>query len=199
MEEEEKDKEKQNDDSAAAAKEAAEKAAAQAKEAATNAAKVFKSMDLHSQIYLGSLAVVVFCGLFFKAASFSASQKRAYTETEAIAVRKSKEWINSLMEPLIGSGFWGILAVLAAVAGIGIFIWAMVSKPKDAWVPLAVAGAAGLCTLCLLIILVTGFGSMPDVHSGTKYSFGGTLLGFYLPLLGAAAATAVAVMRIVKA
>jgi hypothetical protein len=88
--------------------------------------------------------------------------------------------------------------VAAAAAGIGIWIWNFSAKKKEAWVPLALAGSAGLSALLLIILWlrvpsVTNYSGM-----GVKVSAGPTLLGFWLPLAAAIAATAVSVKKILK-
>ena len=101
----------------------------------------------------------------------------------------------------------GMLAVLAAAAGIGLWIWNFTAKKKEAWAPLAIAGSAGLSALLLLVLWLRTSGASSNGYSGlaavgsgmsVKVSAGVTLLGFWLPLAGAIAATVVSVKRILN-
>ena len=88
---------------------------------------------------------------------------------------------------------------------VGQMVWARTAwrkfvpggKRKDTWIPLALAGAAGLAVLG---ILMTRMGmSSGGSFGGTKISINGTLFGWWLPLAAAATATTVSVQRILKA
>ncbi|MEM0897446.1 MAG: hypothetical protein AAGJ79_11235 [Verrucomicrobiota bacterium] len=175
---------KNKDESAAAAKEAAEKAAAQAKVAATSAAKAFKTFDLQSQVYLGSLIAMVLFTIVFKAWKYSSSGSfidfsGSYSLTDL--------------------GPWGPLALLGGIAGIGVFVWQKITSRKDAWIPLALAGSAGIAALCMLILMLQSPETQSIENELVKVKAGWTLLGFYVPFLASIAATAAAVMRIMKA
>lgn len=142
-------------------------------------------MDLHSQVYLGCMSAMVLLVLIFSTFKFSGTS----------IVGNVSHGVS-----IFDMGIWGNLVFLGGVAGIGIFIWEKIASRKDAWIPLAVAGTAGLAVLCFLVIWsrTRGAGGNFSVE-GAKYSAGLTLLGFYLPLLCAIGATAVATMRILNA
>ncbi len=185
MEEDDKDKDKQTDDSAAAAKEAAEKAAAQAKEAAANATKVFKTLDLHSQVYFGCMVGMLLLIIIFPAWSVSSSGPLGGGSSGASILKFNP---------------WGPFILLCGIAGIGIFVWEKIASRKDTWIPLAIAGTAGFAALCFLITRFLSSGEGGTFSSElVKVSAGWTLFGFYLPFLAAIAATVMAVMRITKA
>jgi hypothetical protein len=171
----------------AAAKEAAAKALGQAKEKVTAGLDAFKKLDLEAQVYLGGLAVTVLTSLIFSFWSVKIDGPGSEILNKA-----------SQSVSIISAGANGFLAVLAAVAGIGLWVWNFSAKKKEAWVPLALAGSAGLSAL-LLIILWLRVPSVPNFSGmGVKVSAGPTLLGFWLPLAAAIAATAVSVKKILK-
>ena len=174
----------------AAAKEAAAKALGQAKEKMTAGMDAFKKLDVQAQIYLAGLTVTVLCSLIFS--FYSVSVKVDGPMADAI-----KQNSPSIHYPTVFQfGANGTLAVLAAAAGIGLWIWNFTAKKKEAWAPLAIAGSAGLSAL-LLLVLWLRLPSVPSMSGlGFKTSSGTTLLGFWLPLAGAIAATVVSVKRI---
>ncbi|MEM9478612.1 MAG: hypothetical protein AAGA58_03010 [Verrucomicrobiota bacterium] len=181
---EDKPESQEKDESAAAAKEAAEKAAAQAKEAASSAAKAFKKFDLQSQIYFGSMLLMVLLMIVFKAWKYSSSG--SFVDFSGI-------YSMTQLSP------WGPLALLGGLGGIGIFVWQKIASRKDAWIPLALAGTAGLAALCMLILMLQSPETQSIKSDIVNVKAGWTLFGFYIPFLASIAATASAVMRIMKA
>jgi hypothetical protein len=87
----------------------------------------------------------------------------------------------------------GKLAVLAALAGLGIWIWNFRATKKETWVPAALAGCAGLSALLYLVLLFRSGGSQNFGTGSVEVSM--TLFGFWLPFAGAIAATVVAVKK----
>ena len=183
-----------SDESAAAAKEAA-------KDFANNANALFKGLDQKLQIYLVALAVTALCSLFFGAFKVSMKSK-GDNGLGAIADNMIGSSSSGKTSPaLVGLGnskgaFGGKLAFLGAAAGIGILIWSTAARRKDPWIPLGIAGAAGLAALG---ILTTRIGMGGASNEFMKISINGTLLGWWLPLAGAVAATVISVQRITKA
>ncbi len=180
------------DDSAAAAKEAA-------KEFATNASSMFKGLDQKHQVYLVALAVTALCSLVFGAFSTKVKMSKDVPDLVKITGSATQKGTSPSLLSLhdYKGAFGGKLAFLGAVAGVGILIWSTLGKRKEAWVPLALAGAAGLAALGILMTrLGMSSGGGSDL---VKVSINGTLLGWWLPLAGAVAATVVSVQRIAKA
>ena len=170
----------------AAAKEAAAKALGQAKEKMTAGMAAFKKLDVQAQVYLAGLAITVLCSLIFSFWSM---------KVDGPMGDLVKHTMPSVT--VFDAGAEGKLAVLAAAAGIGLWIWNFTAKKKEAWAPLALAGCAGLSTL-LLIVIWRRVGSFSTGGFGANVSAGTTLLGFWLPFAGAIAATVVSVKRILK-
>ena len=182
------------DQSAAAAKDAA-------KDFANNAGNFFQALDHKNKIYLIALAVTALCSLVFSAftttveTSGAAGGLGALVGTTVGASNSNSPALLSLHH--YKGAFGGKLAFLGAVAGIGILIWSTIAKRKDAWVPLAVAGAACAATLGILLTrlgMASGGG-----NELIKVSINGTIFGWWVPLAGAVAATVVSVQRIMKA
>ena len=95
-----------------------------------------------------------------------------------------------------------IAVVTGALGGIGLFCWNMMAKQKESWVPLALIGAAGLVTLLLLLVMMTAGSAVASstfLSGGENFDVDMTLLGFWLPFAGAAAATVAAVKQITSA
>jgi len=176
----------QNQD--AAAKEAAAKALAQAKEKMAAGMTSFKKLDLQTQVYLAGLAITVLCSLFFSFWSVSVS----VDGTAGDIVRRNMPSVT-----VFDAGANGKLAVLAAAAGIGLWIWNFTTKKKEPWAPLAIAGCAGLSAV-LFLALWLRVGSFSARSFGGNVSAGTTILGFWLPFAGAIAATVVSVKRILN-
>jgi hypothetical protein len=175
----------------AAAKEAAAKAIGQAKEKMAAGVEAFKKLDLQAQIYLGGLALTVLCSFIFSFWSVS-------VKAEGPMADVMKKSASSSSVTVFEAGWNGKLAVLAAIAGIGLWVWNFTAKKKEPWAPLAIAGSAGLCAL-LFILLWLRIPSAPDMSGlGVKVSAGTTLLGFWLPLASAAASAFVSIKPIVK-
>ncbi len=86
-------------------------------------------------------------------------------------------------------GLWGFLIVVGGLGGIGLTIWSEMGQKKDSWIPITIASCAGAAALSFLYNLIVG-GKGVAVFSP---------LGFWLPFVAAGIATAIAVMRIVKA
>jgi hypothetical protein len=177
----------------AAAKEAAAKALEQAKEKMTAGVDAFKKLDMQTQVYLAGLAVTVLCGFIFSMTSVSVKVDGPMAD-----LLKQHNTYSTLSVTLFDAGANGRLAVLAALGGIGLWIWNYMAKKKEAWVPLALAGCAGLSALLLLVLWLRTGGTRPMNEIGIKVSSGTTLLGFWLPFAGAIAATVVSVKRILN-
>ena len=176
----------------AAAKEAAAKALGQAKEKMTAGVDAFKKLDMQAQVYLAGLAVTVLCSLIFSFYSVSVKVDGPMADV----IKQNSPSVN--YPTIFQYGANGTLAVLAAAAGIGLWIWNFTAKKKEAWAPLAIAGCAGL-TVILFLVLWLRIPSAPSMDGfGVKVSSGTTLLGFWLPFAGAIAATVVSVKRILN-
>ncbi len=176
----------------AAAKEAAAKALGQAKEKMTAGVDAFKKLDVQTQVYLAGLAVTVLCSLIFSMISMSLK-----VEGPMADILKQTPHSSMPSVTIFDAGANGKLAVLAAMAGIGLWIWNFTAKKKEAWAPLALAGSAGLCTLLLLALWLRS-GTTSAGGFGVNVSISMTLLGFWLPFAGAVAATVVSVKRILN-
>jgi hypothetical protein len=175
----------------AAAKDAAAQALGQAKEKMSAGVDVFKKQDVRTQIYLAGLAVTVLCSFIFGAISVSMK----VTGPMADIVKQQGNVMTSVT--IFDAGANGKLAVLAAMAGIGLWVWNFMAKKKEAWAPLALAGSAGLCALLLLVLWLRS-GTSSSSALGVHVSVSMTLLGFWLPFAGAIAATVVSVKRILN-
>lgn len=184
--------ESSTDESAAAAKEAA-------KEFANNAGAAFQGLNQKMQIYTVALAVTLVCSMFFGAFKSKVKMSKEMKEMSEMAskmtgtsIEKSSKHTSPTLLGLhnYSGAFGGKLAFLGAAAGIGILIWSTLGKRKEPWIPLAIAGAAGLAVLGIL---------MTRMGMSTNVSINGTLFGWWLPFAAAATATTVAVQRILKA
>ena len=175
----------------AAAKEAAAKALGQAKEKMSAGVDAFKKLDMQTQVYLAGLAITVLCAFIFNVVSVSVKVDGPMADL----IKQHTPATPSVT--IFDAGANGKLAVLAAIAGIGLWIWNFTAKNKEAWAPLALAGCAGVSALLLLVLwLRTGTASVSG--PGMKVSASMTLLGFWLPFAGASAATVVSVKRILN-
>ena len=191
--------ESQSADGTAAAKEAAEHAAAQAKELASDAANAVKALEPSRLYYMIALGIVVVFTLIFAMPSFSVGSKGPVSETQAQAERDSEKFLTSISYSAFRSSIWGKIMWLSAVAGIGIVIWAAMTKPSFGWVPLAEVGCAALATLMLLLLFFVGFPNLPNYSDYTTINVSATLLGYWIPLCAAGFATVVSAKRIVDA
>jgi len=177
----------------AAAKDAASKALGQAKEKMAAGVDAFKKLDQSTQIYLGGLALAFLCTLIFGVISFTVTTK----VDGPLAEMMKKNMATAPSYSAFRADWRGKLAVLAAAAGIGLWIWNFTAKKKDAWIPIALASAAGFSALMFLLLLV-GAGKTSIDTDIVKVKAGLTILGFWLPFAGAIAATVVSVKRIQK-
>lgn len=169
------------------AQQAAQRAVLQARESATQAANAIRSLDSTRLGYLGCLAVVVVFTLLFDMASFTvATPDHAVSETVAQAQRDAQARLNSWSYSAFTSTGWGKLMWLSALCGVGIVIWSAVKKSAAAWVPLAQVGFAGATTLFMMLLFFVAF---PDLSAYSDADSSATLLGYWLPLFAAAAAT----------
>ncbi len=175
----------------AAAKDAAAQALEQAREKMSAGVDVLKKQDVRTQIYLGGLAVTVLCSFIFSCISFSMKVEGPMADV----FKQRADLMPSLT--IFAAGANGKLAVLAAMAGIGLWVWNFMAKKKEAWAPLALAGSAGLCALLLLVLWLRS-GTSSAGGFGVQVSVSMTLLGFWLPFAGAIAATVVSVKRIMN-
>ncbi len=174
-------------------------AGAEAKELLNKSLASFKKIDPSWQIYLVSLVVVLIGTLFFSAMSV---EWKAEGAAAGIATMMGTETKHS--SPSAFSADWrGKLAVLAALAGIGLFFWNRAAAKKEAWVPLALIGCAGVAALMLLLMWMSIDTPKSAGFSGVGGSVGFEvnmgLLGFWLPLIAAITATVVAVKQLLKA
>jgi hypothetical protein len=176
----------------AAAKEAAAKALGHAKDSVAAGVANFKKLDLQNQIYLTGLVIVVLCATVFSAVSLSVKMDGPMADVvkhNMSSMKASPSVFN--IDP---KGWW---AVISAAGGIGLWIWNFMTAKKQAWVPLALTGCAGLSTLLLLLIWIQTQRSAVDAGI-VKVSASMTLFGFWLPLAGAIAAVVVSVKRILN-
>ncbi len=175
----------------AAAKDTAAQAFDQAKEKMSAGVDVFKKQDVRTQVYLSGLAVTVLCSFIFDCIAVSMKVDGPMADI----LKHGASAMPSLT--IFDSGGNGKLAVLAAMAGIGLWVWNFTSKKKEVWAPLALAGSAGLCSLLLLVLWLRS-GTSSSSAFGMHISVSMTLLGFWLPFAGAIAATVVSVKRILN-
>ncbi len=175
----------------AAAKEAAAKALGHAKDSVAAGVANFKKLDLQNQVYLAGLVIAVLCSIIFSFYSVSVKADGAMADL-------MKQSMSAASVSAFRAGGNGFLAVLAAAAGIGLWVWNFTAKKKEAWAPLALAGCAGLSAL-LFLVLWLRIPAVPSMDGlGVKVSSGTTLLGFWLPFAGAIAAVVVSVKRILN-
>lgn len=170
-----------------------------ARQFANDAGSFFTALDQRHKVYLIALAITLLCSVLFGAYKVNVSGAGGMAAfAESMLENASSRTSPSLLSLGSGKGaFGGKLAFLGALAGVGILIWSASAKRRDPWVPLALAGSAGLATLGILITrLGTGGGGSNEM---IKVSVDGTLFGWWLPFLAAAAATFVSVQRILKA
>jgi hypothetical protein len=174
-----------------AAREVAEKAIGHAKEGVTAGVATFKKLEPHNRIYLVGLAVAFLFSLIFDVMSVK-------VKVEGVASDFLKGTMQHLSVTAFDCGANGKLAVLAALAGIGIWIWNNMAAKKEAWVPLALAGCAGFSALMFLVLMMRSGGGSAAAGLGMKIDVDMTLFGFWIPFAGAIAATVVSVKRIMK-
>ncbi len=172
-----------------AAQEAAQQAVAQARETAERAVTSVRALDSGRLAYLGCLAVVVLFTLIFDMAAFRVGTDYAVSETTAQAQRVAEAKLNSWAYSAFSSSLWGKLMWFSALGGLGLMIWSAMTRPSQAWVQLAFIGTAALSTLMLMLLYLVGF---PDLSAYSDASCRATLLGYWVPLLAAAAATGLA-------
>jgi hypothetical protein len=175
------------------ARELAGKAMGQAKEGVTAGVETFKKLERHHQIYLAGLAVAFLFSLIF-----SVMTVQVKVEGPGSDLFKGMSQRTSVTAFDCGWSWNGRMAVLAALAGIGIWIWNRMAAKKEAWVPLALAGCAGLSALLFLILMLRSGGGSSSGGFAVAVDVDMTLLGFWLPFAGAIAATVVSVKRLMK-
>jgi hypothetical protein len=187
------------DESAAAAKEVA-------KDFANNAGAMFQGLDQKMQIYLVALVVTLLCSIFFGAFKTKMKMSAEMKQMSEMAKKMTGQDIQASSSQTLPSlsgmhgysgAFGGKLAFLGAAAGIGILLWSTFGKRKETWIPLGLAGAAGLAALGILMTRM-GMGGGGS-FGGTSISINGTILGWWLPLAAAVVATVVSAQRILKA
>jgi len=173
-----------------AAREAAERAMSQAKVGVSAGVATFKKLEPQTRIYLVGLAVAFLCSVIFDVVTVK-------VQVEGVASDFLKGALPNHSITAFDSSGNGKLAVIAALAGISLWIWNNLTAKKEAWVPLALAGCAGLSALMFLVLMMRMGGSIGG-GMGMKMDVDMTLLGFWLPFTGAIAATIVSVIRIMK-
>lgn len=150
-----------------------DESAAAAKEAAgdfmKNATATWGRMSSNTKIYLIAMVVMFLCSVIFSVVSGPGTFGARATMASA--------------------GFWGFLIIVGGLGGIGLTIWSEMAERKDSWLPIAIAGCAGAAALSYLYMLIR----VREIAGHLSP------LGFWIPLVGAGVATAIAVMRIVKA
>ena len=147
---------------------------------------VWKILDRQNQIYLGGLAVAFFFSILFDVISVTVNMPNMPGGLEGLLGKTKTGGSVSAYD----FGANGQLAVLAALAGIGIWIWNFKSAQKQPWVPKALAGCAGFSALMFLVLMFrSGGSSSPMVDIDVDMTF----LGFWVPFAGAIAATVVSV------
>ena len=169
------------------ARELAGKAMGQAKEGV----ETFKKLERYHQIYLAGLAVAFLFSVIF-------SVMTVQVKVGGAASDLFKGMSQSTSITAFDCGWNGKMAVLAALAGIGIWIWNRMTPKKEAWVPLALAGCAGLCALLFLLLMLRSGGGSASGGFAVEVDVDMTLLGFWVPFAGAIAATVVSVKRLMK-
>ena len=173
------------------ARELAGRAMGQAKEGVTAGVETFKKLEPHHQIYLAGLAVAFLFAVIFKVMTVQ-------VKVEGPGSDLFKGMSQSPSITAFDCGWNGKLAVLAALAGIGIWIWNRMAAKKEAWVPLALAGCAGLSALLFLLLMLRSGGGSASGAFAVEVDVDMTLLGFWVPFAGAIAATVVSVKRLMK-
>ncbi len=169
---------------------AAAKALGEAKEKMAAGVEAFKKLDLQAQIYLGGLALTVLCSILFSAVGVSVKADGPMADV-------IKQSASSASVPVIRAGANGLFAVLAAAAGIGLWVWNFMGKKKETWAPLAIAGSAGLSAL-LYVLLWLRSGTKSVSMGSVEISMHMTIFGFWLPLAAAIAAAYVSIKPLVK-
>jgi hypothetical protein len=164
--------------------ETAEKAFGMAKAGVLEGVSTYKALDRPAQVYLGGLAVAFLCGIVFDVVTIQ------FKSSGMPGLENLMGQAPSI--PAFQAGAKGKLAVLAAAAGIGIWIWNFKAAKKESWVPQALAGCAVFSALMFFLLLFTG---------GFKGPFGEvdvdmTLLGFWVPWAGTIAASVFSVMKL---
>lgn len=164
--------------------ESAEKAFGVAKAGVLEGVSTYKALDRSAQIYLGGLALAFLCGIVFDVVTFQIKVAGLPGLENLMSNAPSVSAFNS--------GAKGTMAVLAAAAGIAIWIWNSRSAKKESWVPQALAGCAGLSALMFFLLMFTGSSNGPFGEVDVDM----TLFGFWLPFAGAIAATVVSVKKL---
>ena len=164
----------------------------QAKEGVTAGVATFKKLEPHQQIYLAGLAVAFLFSVIFNVMTVQVKVEGAASDLFK-GMSQSRPSITAF-----DCGWNGKMAVLAALAGIGIWIWNRMAAKKEAWVPLALAGCAGLSALLFLILMLRSGGGSASGAFAVEVDVDMTLLGFWVPFAGAIAATVVSVKRLMK-
>ena len=123
------------------------------------------------QLYLGALGGVIVFGMLFNSVRFP--DPEAYLKSVGHTSGRS---------PLAGAGNPGMLMMLTDLGGIGVYVWNLKSAAKPTWVPITLAGCAGVVLLMILVATMRG-----SEIEGVKVSR--TVLGFWVPLLAAGTAT----------
>ena len=180
--------ENDNIDQTVAAREAADQALNQAKEAATTAVASLKTLDGRRVTYLAALSTFLVMTLIFDMASFSVGVDYAVSETVAQAQRDLQARMNSWSYSLFSSAVSGKIAWFAAAMGVGLVVWSVTQKSRAAWIPLAEIVCGTICALAVLLLFFIGF---PDLSAYDDARCSATLFGYWLPLAAAGiAATA---------
>ncbi len=155
---------------------------ANTEEKLTAGLRLWKALDGPTQVFLGGLAATAFCGCFFDIAEVSLKLGEL-------------ELTNETNTSIIGSGFFGFLAMLGAIAGMVLWWHDKKAITKAPWATKAFLGvAAGSASFIMWVGLrMNSIGG--DLPQAKSVDIDLTLLGYWLPLAGALAATYVAFKR----
>lgn len=115
----------------AAAKEAAAKALGHAKDSVAAGVANFKKLDLQNQVYLAGLVIAVLCSFIFSFYAVSVKADGAMAEVLKQQSAVMKQHMPSMPTVFDADGK-GRFAVLAAIAGIGLWVWNFMAKKKEA-------------------------------------------------------------------
>jgi hypothetical protein len=150
-----------------------------------------KKLDLLSLIYLVGLALAIFCALFIDVVSFKLTMDGEPLEGELMGGIMDSFGSYPAIKSVSGK-----FAILAALAGIVIWIWNHRTIKTLAWAPKALAGCAALSAALYLVLM---YNSRPSSSlEMVEVNVDMTPLGFWLPFAGAVIATLASLGRLNK-